>query len=95
MTAIRITRGVTRTETVRFTFDGKTVEGSRGESLATALAAAGILHLRNAPGDGGERGMFCAMGVCQECVLLIDGQRRESCRTSVAEGLEVRRISYE
>ena len=43
----------------------------------------------------GAAGMFCAMGVCQECVLLIDGQRREACRTSVAEGLEVRRISYE
>ena len=35
------------------------------------------------------RGMFCYMGVCQECVVLVDGKRETSCSYPVAEGLSV------
>ncbi|MCZ7466768.1 MULTISPECIES: (2Fe-2S)-binding protein [Rhizobium/Agrobacterium group] len=80
---------VRRTPLVDFTFDGTGVSGHDGESLAVALMRAGHLHLRDAPEDGGARGLFCCMGLCQECVVRIDGMVVESCRSTVAQGLAV------
>ncbi|MEM8823146.1 MAG: (2Fe-2S)-binding protein [Pseudomonadota bacterium] len=76
--------------TVRFTFDGETFEAPESLPLSHALLLAGRSHLRNAP-DGAPRGMWCAMGGCQECVVLVDGQAVEACRLPVRNGLEVYR----
>ncbi|WP_297770549.1 (2Fe-2S)-binding protein [uncultured Roseovarius sp.] len=80
---------IRRAEKVTFTFDGASVAGHAGESLAVALLRAGHLHLRDAPEDGAPRGAFCCMGLCQECVVRIGGQVVESCRSVVASGLAV------
>tara|TARA_R110002110_G_scaffold30683_11_gene108520 strand:+ start:1014 stop:1304 length:291 start_codon:yes stop_codon:yes gene_type:complete len=90
----RIARNVRRSEPVRFTFDGSRIEAHAGESVAAALMAAGVLSLRNAPVDGGDRGVFCAMGICQECIVEADGRRVESCRLEVSDGLVLRRVTY-
>ncbi len=90
----RIVRGVRRSELVSFTFDGNRIEAHAGESVAAALMAAGELSLRTAPVDGGDRGVFCAMGVCQECIVNADGQRVESCRLEVRDGLVLGRVTY-
>ena len=74
---------------VRFRFDGREIEAFAGESVAAALLAAGIRALRDE--RGGARGLFCAMGICQECVVVVDGRRVESCRIPVRDGLDVRR----
>ena len=94
MAGLRITQGVERSGEIAFTFDGRTVTGHDGESVAAALTAAGILDLRQAPVDKGARGMFCAMGVCQECLVMIEGARVEACRCPVREGLKVDRVRY-
>jgi predicted molibdopterin-dependent oxidoreductase YjgC len=78
-------------DAVRFRFDGQEIAGFAGETVAAALLAAGIRVLRDAPEGGGPRGLFCAMGVCQECVVEVDGRRIEACRLPVRDGLEVRR----
>jgi len=80
---------IRRTAKVEFTFDGTSVAGHAGESLAVALLRAGHLHLRDAPEDGAARGAFCCMGLCQECVVRIEGQVVESCRSVVVSGLVV------
>jgi len=74
---------------VNFRFDGVAMQGFAGESVASALAAAGHARLRHAPRSGAPRGAFCLMGVCQECLCRIDGVRREACRTPLAEGMRV------
>ncbi len=89
MTASLRIAGVARGAPVRLRFDGADVAAHDGEMLATALLAAGIRTLRLAPGDSGPRGLFCAMGSCQECAVLIDGQRIEACRVAVRDGMEV------
>ncbi len=81
--------GVLRGAPVRLRFDDIHVAAHDGETVATALHAAGIRTLRHAPGDDGPRGLFCAMGSCQECVVLIDGQRVEACRVPVRDGMAV------
>ena len=50
--------------------------------------AAGRLHLRDSP-RGGARGAFCLMGVCQECLLQVDGVQRLACLVTVSDGMQV------
>jgi len=83
---------VKRTPQFKFLFDGQPVLAHQGETVLAALMRAGIKHLRNAPTDGSPRGAFCCMGLCQECVVLVDGSIVESCRQLVADGLVVTRV---
>ena len=88
---LRIREGVERGAPVRFRFDGRDVNAYDGESVAAALWASGI---RGWPADGVDgppaRALFCAMGVCQQCAVWIDGVRVEACRTTVRNGVNVR-----
>ena len=80
--------GIARGASLRLTVDGRSITAFAGESLATALWAAGIRQLRVSPG-GAPRGMFCGMGICQECVVEVAGLAVLACQTRVAEGLDV------
>jgi predicted molibdopterin-dependent oxidoreductase YjgC len=91
--APRIAAGVTRGPRVRFAFEGRAIEAHAGESVAAALLAAGVRALRRAPVDGGPRGAFCLVGICQECLVEIDGRRVEACRAEAREGLDVRPVA--
>ncbi len=86
---------IERTKEISFQFDGVMINGYEGESIAAALLRAGITAIRNAPNTKTPRGMFCVMGVCQECVVSIDGKTREACRTTVSDGLIVERVIYD
>ena len=60
-----------------------------GETVAAALAAAGITAFRRAR-NGDARGVFCGMGVCCECLVSVDGRPGErACMTSVRDGMSV------
>ena len=74
---------------VEITVDGKAFRAAQGDLLATALASAGILALRNSPHRGAPRGAFCFMGVCQECAIFVDGEVRQACLTPVRDGMKV------
>jgi|TARA_B110000091_G_scaffold207343_1_gene245410 predicted molibdopterin-dependent oxidoreductase YjgC len=80
---------IERTSVVEFSFDGHVIAGHEGETVLAALLRAGIKHLRNAPVDTAPRGAFCCMGLCQECVVQVDGVSIESCRQKVSQGLAV------
>lgn len=72
-------------------FGEREVPAWPGETVAGALIAAGIRHWRNAE-DGSPRGLYCGIGTCWECRLLIDGEPgQRACRTLVRPGLVVRR----
>ena len=81
--------GLDRGPPLAFSFDGTSVGGFAGESVAAALLAAGIPILRRSPRGDAPRGAFCWMGICQECTVVVDGHRRPACRTPVTEGLAV------
>jgi len=51
-----------------FVFEGREIEGRKGETVAAALTAAGILSIRRTR-NGSARGLFCGMGVCQDTFL--------------------------
>ncbi|MCL4187700.1 MAG: FAD-dependent oxidoreductase [Rhodobacteraceae bacterium] len=73
----------------RFTFDGAPVAAAPGQSLAAALTAAGIRAFRTTA-TGAGRGVFCGMGVCQDCLVTVDGvPNRRACMTPAAAGMAV------
>jgi predicted molibdopterin-dependent oxidoreductase YjgC len=81
--------GVTRGAPLRFLFNGKPIDAFVGETVASALLAAGVRSLRASPRAGAPRATFCWMGICQECTVVVDGVRRPACRTEVRNGMEV------
>lgn len=81
--------GIRRPAEVEFTFEGRTLRAPAGESLAAALLAAGIRHLGEGP--GAARAAFCMMGVCQQCLVRVEGRIAQACLVPVRAGLSVRR----
>lgn len=81
--------GAARGAPVSIRVDGRQVEAYSGEMLAAALMAAGIVRLRSSPSAGTPRGAFCLMGVCQECLVRVDGRLSQACMVAIREGLAV------
>lgn len=71
-----------------FDFEGEAIWAWPGETLMSALVAAGRLAMRSAK-DGDARGPYCGMGVCGECSLLVDRVQRRACMTPATPGLSV------
>jgi D-hydroxyproline dehydrogenase subunit gamma len=75
---------------VSFTFDGRSLTARKGDTVAAALLAAGVSRFRTTPVSGAERGPYCMMGVCFECLVTIDGRgNRQACLIPVEEGMRV------
>lgn len=67
--------------------DGLPLGCWEGDSVATALLAT-----RRWIADDGvrKRGIFCGVGICFECVVMIDGVPvSRSCLTEVREGMRI------
>ncbi len=74
---------------VKFYYDGKSIEGFEGEPISAALKAAGILVHRYTKKES-PRGVFCAIGRCTDCVMIVDGKPNvRTCVTPLAEGMTV------
>ena len=70
--------------------DGKPLPARRGQTVAAAMLAAGQRVLRQTRRAGKPRGLFCAMGVCFDCVMTIDGKAGvRACMTKVEDGMQV------
>lgn len=58
---------------IKFTFDGKEIEGFEGETIAAALHAAGIKVLSHSHELKRPRGFYCAIGNCGQCIMEVNG----------------------
>ena len=88
--AERLVDGVRRGEPVSLTVDGQPIEAYSGETVAAAMLAAGWRTLRRTALNGSPRGLFCAMGACFDCLVIINGDREvRSCMTTVEDGMVV------
>lgn len=73
-----------------FSFDGAPIPFVPGQSVAAALLAAGITHWRVTRRTGAMRGLFCGVGVCYGCLIVIDGRPGlRACASEAAGGLQV------
>ena len=77
--------------TVEIRFEDRVLTGRIGETLASALTAAGIRTFRTTARRA-PRSLFCGMGICQECLVEIDGKPgQRACMTKIERPLTVRR----
>jgi predicted molibdopterin-dependent oxidoreductase YjgC len=77
-------------ERLSFTLDGKPMEARAGDSVAAALLANGVSSCRTTPVSGTPRAPFCMMGVCFDCLMMIDGiGNRQACQVPVRAGMVV------
>lgn len=74
---------------IELSVDGAALRAPAGQSLAAALLAAGTAALRQSP-SGTPRGLYCGIGVCQECRVHVEGQGVvRACVTPVSAGMRV------
>jgi sarcosine oxidase subunit alpha len=74
---------------VAFTWKDQTVEAMEGETLSSALFAAGVRVFGHHAKDGAAQGIFCANGQCSQCLVLADGVPVKSCMELVRAGVRV------
>lgn len=81
-------------ETIMVQFDGAPLRVTKGLSVAAALLEADITHFRNTPETGSPRAPFCMMGVCFDCLMVIDGApNSQTCMIEIIEGMRIERQS--
>ncbi|MDM7955708.1 (2Fe-2S)-binding protein [Blastomonas sp.] len=90
MSADRITQDVERGEPITIVIDGQQVACFAGETIATAMLAAGLDAFRTDQ-RGKPRGLLCNMGSCYECLVtdIATGRRIRACLAPAADGMEV------
>jgi predicted molibdopterin-dependent oxidoreductase YjgC len=70
-------------------FDGQSVPMRDNDTIGSALMRAGILVLRRSR-SGEPRGLYCAIGVCNDCLVNVDGVPNvRACVTPATAGLNV------
>ena len=75
---------------VKFLYDGNELTGYEGEPIAAALKAAGVMTHRYTKKDHKPRGIFCAIGRCTDCVMIVNGKPNvRPCVTPLEEGMKV------
>ena len=80
----RIYKGVERGQQFDIWVDGEKIVAFEGETIGAALMAAGRRTLRYTNRYGRPRGLYCGMGLCQECRMVINGiPNTQACQTLV------------
>ena len=75
---------------IEFTFDGEKINAISGQSVAAALLAENVRTLRKTRFNNNERGVFCGIGVCFDCLVVIDGvTNQRACLIEAKPGMKV------
>ena len=86
----RVSGSVIRGPRFEINVDGEKVEAFGGETIAAALVAAGRMTLRRTTKKGDARGVYCGIGVCQECRMVVNGKpNTRVCQTPATPGCKV------
>ncbi len=75
-----------------FTFEGQPVRAYPGETIGAALMAASIVVFRTTRRDGRPRGIFCGIGLCFDCLLVVDGRPNQRACVTVAQPAMIVRV---
>ncbi len=64
---------IDRSRPVAFTFDGRDVNGLAGDTIGSALFAAGVRTFSRSFKYHRRRGLMCCAGQCPNCLVAVDG----------------------
>ena len=77
---------------VQIHFEGQPLNVPAGISVASALLMSGVRSFRSTPVSGASRAPYCMMGVCFDCLAVVDGVSSvQSCLAPVREGMRIER----
>jgi predicted molibdopterin-dependent oxidoreductase YjgC len=80
-----------RNNRVKIIVDGRTVQADEGEPILAALLAENIVVNRYTVKRHEPRGLFCGIGQCTDCVMIVNGKANvRTCITPVEEGMVVK-----
>ena len=83
-------KNVKRGKEVSLLIDDERVTAHEGESVASVMMLEDKVAMRTTT-DGQPRGVFCGMGVCFDCLVVIDDvPNTRACMTWVKEGMTVK-----
>ena len=75
---------------ISFTFNGDSYEGVPGQSIAAALMASGVRELRTTRFHKEARLIFCGIGACFDCVVVVNGvANQRACLVEIAQNDEI------
>ena len=82
---------IDRSEPVEFEFDGRRFQGFRGDTVASALYAAGTRVFSRSFKYHRPRGLLCCAAACPNCLVNVGGEPNvRACARAVEPGLQVR-----
>jgi len=74
------------------TIDGKPVSAAPGETVAAVLLRQHVPTSRSTPVKQTPRAPYCMMGVCFDCLAVVDGvASMQTCMVIVRDGMRVER----
>ena len=80
-----------RTRPAIFEFNGRQFQAYEGDTIASALYAAGVRIFSRSFKYHRSRGLLCVAGACPNCMMSVDGVPNvRACATRVEEGMRVR-----
>ncbi|HLK42967.1 MAG TPA: (2Fe-2S)-binding protein, partial [Thermoleophilia bacterium] len=85
---------INRDQAVSFNWEGRTVTGLAGDTVASALYADGVRVFSRSFKYHRPRGLLCCGGECPNCLVSVDGVPAvRACVTPIAEGMRVEHIN--
>ncbi len=97
MTAQRLPRAgpseaIDRSAGIAFTLDGRRIQAFAGDTVGSAMAAAGVTITGRSFKYHRPRGLMCMAGACPNCLVRIDGVPNvRACTEPAREGMKVER----
>jgi len=80
---------VHRGREISILLDGEKIKAFEGESVAAVMMVNGNVAMRTTT-EGQPRGVFCGMGVCFDCLVVVDDvPNTRACMIWVKEGMKV------
>jgi len=78
-----------KNELVNITVNGKKYSATKGQSVAITLSLNKFKNLRVSPKLKNNRGFYCMIGSCQECLITINDEKQLACLTKVTNDMKI------
>lgn len=84
------------TDRLSLSLDGAPIDARLGQTVGAALTEAGIRSWRATRKHGRPRGLFCGIGICFDCLIVVDGvPNQRACLVLARDGMRLETTAHE